>query len=55
MKIEIYVDGACSGNPGPGGYGLVVLKDNNIIKYRKSEFCDIIFHKETKGGSNCGL
>ncbi len=24
-KIEIYTDGACSGNPGPGGWGVVLL------------------------------
>lgn len=23
--IEIYTDGACSGNPGPGGFGVVVF------------------------------
>jgi ribonuclease HI len=23
-KIHIYTDGACSGNPGPGGYGIVI-------------------------------
>ena len=23
-KIEIYTDGACSGNPGPGGWGVVL-------------------------------
>ncbi|MCL2853046.1 MAG: ribonuclease HI [Defluviitaleaceae bacterium] len=23
--VEIYTDGACSGNPGPGGYGAVLL------------------------------
>ena len=23
--VEIYTDGACSGNPGPGGYGVVLL------------------------------
>jgi ribonuclease HI len=23
--IKLYTDGACSGNPGPGGYGLVLL------------------------------
>ncbi len=22
--IEIYTDGACSGNPGPGGFGVVL-------------------------------
>ena len=25
LKIEIYTDGACSGNPGKGGYGVVLL------------------------------
>ncbi|AQX08597.1 ribonuclease HI [Elizabethkingia sp. HX WHF] len=24
MKIDIYTDGACSGNPGKGGYGIVM-------------------------------
>jgi len=24
MKVELYTDGACSGNPGPGGYGAVL-------------------------------
>lgn len=24
-KVVIYTDGACSGNPGPGGYGAVLL------------------------------
>lgn len=23
--VTIYTDGACSGNPGPGGYGVVLL------------------------------
>ena len=26
MMIEIYTDGACSGNPGPGGFGVVVFE-----------------------------
>jgi len=25
MQIEIYTDGACSGNPGPGGWGAILL------------------------------
>ena len=25
-KITIYTDGACSGNPGPGGWGCVILE-----------------------------
>ena len=28
---EIYTDGSCLGNPGPGGVGIVVLKDNKVI------------------------
>ncbi len=24
-RVDIYTDGACSGNPGPGGYGTVML------------------------------
>lgn len=26
-KVIVYTDGGCSGNPGPGGYGAVILKD----------------------------
>jgi ribonuclease HI len=29
--IEIFTDGACSGNPGPGGYG-AILKYGDLIK-----------------------
>ena len=27
MKYVIYTDGACSGNPGPGGWGAVILNE----------------------------
>lgn len=27
-KVTIYTDGACSGNPGPGGWGCVMLYQN---------------------------
>ena len=30
-EIFIYADGACSGNPGPGGYG-AILKDGSDVK-----------------------
>jgi len=30
-KIIIYTDGACKGNPGKGGWGVVII-DNNISK-----------------------
>jgi len=35
-RVEIFTDGACSGNPGPGGYGV-------ILKYKGRE-------KEISGG-----
>ena len=35
-KVELYSDGACSGNPGPGGYG-------TILVYKETE-------KEFSGG-----
>ena len=28
-KVEIYTDGACSGNPGPGGWGAVLVCGSN--------------------------
>ena len=33
-EIIVYTDGACSGNPGPGGWGCVILADG--IEYRAS-------------------
>ena len=32
MKYTIYTDGACSGNPGPGGWGAVIFDNNNKQK-----------------------
>ena len=31
MNISIYTDGACSGNPGIGGWGAVILSPNEKI------------------------
>ena len=28
MKIKIYTDGACSGNPGKGGWAAIILDSN---------------------------
>ena len=32
MEVEIYTDGACSGNPGPGGFGVIVKINKKITK-----------------------
>ena len=31
--IAVYTDGACSGNPGPGGWGSIILDGNNNNSY----------------------
>ena len=32
MKLEIFTDGACSGNPGPAGIGVVIKRDGKVVK-----------------------
>ena len=35
-KVNLYTDGACSGNPGIGGYGAILVHvDSNGIKHEK--------------------
>ncbi len=34
-KVEIYTDGACTGNPGKGGYGAVLIYNNNEKRISK--------------------
>ena len=31
-EVEIYTDGACRGNPGPGGYGVVLLSGDHRME-----------------------
>ena len=36
--VELYTDGACSGNPGPGGYGLILrYRDKNGVLHEKEK------------------
>ena len=30
--VKIYTDGACSGNPGPGGWGAVLIFGENVLE-----------------------
>ncbi len=34
-QVEVYTDGACSGNPGPGGWGAVLRYRFNGKVYEK--------------------
>jgi ribonuclease HI len=31
-KIEIYTDGSSLGNPGPGGWGVVIIKNEELLR-----------------------
>jgi len=35
--VSIYTDGACSGNPGPGGWGAIVIDDGHEIELSGGE------------------
>ncbi len=35
--IRVFTDGACSGNPGNGGWGVVIIRDTKIFKHNGSE------------------
>jgi ribonuclease HI len=35
VMITIYCDGSSRGNPGPGGYGVVIIGENNVIEFGK--------------------
>jgi ribonuclease HI len=32
-KVRIYTDGACKGNPGPGGYGFIIKIEDEVKEY----------------------
>jgi ribonuclease HI len=38
-KITAYTDGACSNNPGPGGYGIVLKSGKHFKKLSGGFFC----------------
>jgi ribonuclease HI len=37
MSVEIYVDGACSGNPGVGGYGCIIKNNGKETEFSGAE------------------
>ena len=37
--VDIYPDGACKGNPGPGGYGIVLVYKSIQKKMSRGFFC----------------
>ena len=45
-KIEIYTDGSCLGNPGPGGYGVVIIEGNAILHKESVQSKDTTNNRE---------
>ena len=41
MRVKAYTDGACSGNPGPGGWGVYLVAENNVGEIVKEELIRI--------------
>ena len=39
-EVILYTDGACSGNPGPGGYGVVLLYSDSRGNIHRKEFSE---------------
>ena len=37
MKLKIYTDGACSGNPGKGGWAAIILDGDHQSNFSGSE------------------
>ncbi len=37
LLVEMYTDGACSGNPGKGGYGCILRYKDRNLKYHEKE------------------
>jgi ribonuclease HI len=33
-KVKIFTDGACKGNPGPGGYGCIIVQDGKTLELK---------------------
>lgn len=45
MVKTFYTDGACSGNPGPGGFGVISI-ENNTINYKYAEYFDKVTNNQ---------
>ena len=49
-KIDIFTDGACSGNPGPGGYGTILRFNMAVIKGLQAlkEPCEVTLYSDSQ-------
>ena len=63
-QILIYTDGACSGNPGPGGFGVVLLSGKHrkeiaqgfrLTTNNRMELLSVIVGLESLKNKNCDV
>ena len=50
--VDIYTDGACSGNPGPGGWGAVLVYGERELELSDGEAHTTNNRMELTGGSS---
>ena len=50
-EVIIFTDGACSGNPGPGGWGAVIYTGNKVDELSGFEI-NTTNNKKYKAGTN---
>ena len=43
-KVVIYTDGACSGNPGPGGWGAILMYKDNKKDQMNKDINTVLVH-----------
>ena len=48
MNISVYTDGGARGNPGPSGYGLVILDEKKNMIFQDSKFLGIKTNNEAE-------
>ena len=48
MQISVFTDGGARGNPGPSGYGLVILDENKNLIFKDSKFLGIKTNNEAE-------
>ena len=48
MEISVFTDGGARGNPGPAGYGLVILDENKNLIFQDSKYLGIKTNNEAE-------
>ena len=47
--VDLYTDGACSGNPGPGGYGIILVYNGKEKELSSCVDKQVILNREQHG------